>query len=425
LSYFISEKKKFENELLKMPEHPRNLVEIKGKAEEENLFEKQIFDFYNIGLCDPSILKENLSIEYINEMFLNDELSIQQINRLYDDGIIDDETYIGYFELDELIEAYLTNQIPVEILGKYNNKEKFIDTISEMFLEEKLDITNVLIFYFKLDNISLNFIESCLMNEKIEELDWQTILDTPNKVERLKTLYTNKIIDYNLLDILKQNQLITSDEFDEIKKELDIKEFLDAIKNHETFFITTTRQGNSVLNPKHNSNTHTPSAKSQLAMQAFKAEKKLLSEILEIDFEGNYATIESYNSQGRPTTLNDYQVFASEEKQIAVLRKSKISNAIYIMPIYQIVYFLNGQKNQNNGIQVNSSKLLDKGYLRQLANVKVVNHSRGMGENITEAVLSLNQDLYPKLKLNRKQYVSQVSSLIQNLDTTYEKYQRV
>ena len=33
LSYFIAEKKKFENELLKMPEHPRNLVEIKGKAE--------------------------------------------------------------------------------------------------------------------------------------------------------------------------------------------------------------------------------------------------------------------------------------------------------------------------------------------------------------------------------------------------------
>jgi hypothetical protein len=33
LSYFISEKKKYENELLKMPEHPRNLNEIKIKKE--------------------------------------------------------------------------------------------------------------------------------------------------------------------------------------------------------------------------------------------------------------------------------------------------------------------------------------------------------------------------------------------------------
>ena len=33
LSYLISEKKKLENELLKMPEHPRNLNEIKIKKE--------------------------------------------------------------------------------------------------------------------------------------------------------------------------------------------------------------------------------------------------------------------------------------------------------------------------------------------------------------------------------------------------------
>ena len=33
LSYLISEKKKYENELLKMPERPRNLNEIKAKKE--------------------------------------------------------------------------------------------------------------------------------------------------------------------------------------------------------------------------------------------------------------------------------------------------------------------------------------------------------------------------------------------------------
>ena len=33
LSYLISEKKKYENELLKMPERPRNLNEIKTKKE--------------------------------------------------------------------------------------------------------------------------------------------------------------------------------------------------------------------------------------------------------------------------------------------------------------------------------------------------------------------------------------------------------
>ena len=36
LSYLISEKKKLENELLKMPEHPRNLNEIKIKKELNN-----------------------------------------------------------------------------------------------------------------------------------------------------------------------------------------------------------------------------------------------------------------------------------------------------------------------------------------------------------------------------------------------------
>ena len=45
LSYLISEKKKYENELLKMPEHPRNLNEIKAKKglnENINKAEKEI-----------------------------------------------------------------------------------------------------------------------------------------------------------------------------------------------------------------------------------------------------------------------------------------------------------------------------------------------------------------------------------------------
>ena len=39
LSYFIAEKKKLENKILKMPEHPRNLIEIKTKDELNNKIE--------------------------------------------------------------------------------------------------------------------------------------------------------------------------------------------------------------------------------------------------------------------------------------------------------------------------------------------------------------------------------------------------
>ena len=83
--------------------------------------------------------------------------------------------------------------------------------------------------------------------------------------------------------------------------------------------------------------------------EAFSSEIDLISKILEKDIEkSGFSLIESNNQKGRPTTLNDYRIFGNEKLDgIVILQKAKKGNAVYVMNVLQLMYFLRGKENEN------------------------------------------------------------------------------
>lgn len=384
---------------------------------------KIMLDFYKRGLFSSRVLKENLSLDYVENLYLNGEINEEQLYQLYKDKVIDGVTYLNYIDLDEILEMYIEGKVDIDVLECYNDKEALLNKIID-FYPDKLSLENTVSLYLRLECFNLDFLQLILSTEDIDSIDWQLFEEDFINFNKILELYQNKIIDYNLLNKLKDDNKITVEQFDLIKDTIDKEEFFEELKDGKVFRIATSRintnKKKSFYDDKNDAETSLEKTRRQTKLKDFfDLEQELLSRFLGIDTDENVAYIESLNGNGKPTSLDGYMIYGNKDKDIVVFRKRQLGNALFIMPVYQAMYFLNGVQS-NNAVNVSNNKLLDKETLRKMDQVMWIVHSKHFGEKLKEAMFKFSPKIADKMK-NDEQYRSDVEDLIAILEENYNE----
>lgn len=371
--------------------------------------QEDVLELYDIGLCDLETAKDNISQSFFEDKFSEDSLTTEQIIGYYNKGIISEKTISNFFNNNELFALYQTGKANGKILMAVND----VNLLQQKFLDGEIADYDFLELYFN-GNISINDLSDGLeMAEKTIDISSFITEETP--YAKIKELFSSFVIDYAALLSLQSQGILSSEQLEELKTLLNTKEFFEELRKGSIYSVSTNRE-------KESAGGRTPSVlKLPKEEKDFSKEIALISEILEKDVEKEPDSfIESKNAAGKPTTLNNYRIFGNEELDgIIILQKSKRGNAVYVMNVHQLMYFLHGEENNEGKIEVRDRGLQDKAYLRTLQGVRIVNHGENFGRNLVEATAQISPKIKERVKKADAQYVDKTKRLIEKLKEQY------
>ena len=416
---FENNKEVFRKKSLMLVDGIRDIVEKKAnedseKDNSEEDIQRFILYFFNIGLCDLQTTKENVSTEFIQYAFMNDELSIEDIFSLYKKGLIGDELIAEFYSDEELLDLYESGKINRDCLKALRKKDLLVD----YFSDGKGQIEDFIDLYLKSDIISINDLNDVCELGDVDSSKISNLIDENVPYEKIKELFSNLLIDYSTIQVLHSQQIITDDQFEEIKNALSTREFFKEIKKGKKFKVVTLREGNSVHHEKR------PKILSEKEEEDFSDEMELISKILGKDVEeevenDQIALIESYNLNDRPTSLNNYRIFGNESLDgIVILEKAKKGNAVFVMSALQLMYFLKGKENSTGEIEI-KDRMRDKAYLKTIVGVECIEHTKHFARNLIEAASRVSPKVDQQLKKSNGKYKTDVEKMI---DDMREKY---
>ena len=413
---FENDKEKFRQKSLALVAGIKEIIEDENKENSQKEIIDEILYFFDIGLCDLETVRENISIEYIQDKFINDEISTEEILELYQKGIIDDEVVSEYFSDEELIELYENGKINIDCLKCIRNTDYIIDS----FYSKKISFKDLVNLYLKFNELSIEDLICSIELAKANSDDIFKFIDKDTSFEKIKELFKNMLIDYSSILLLREQGIISDEQFEKIKESISTKDFFEELNSGKKFKVMTLRESSSSQKKK-SSNKSSIIDKSQ---NDFSDEIDLISKILNNDIQeeldnGNVSYIESYNLDDKPTSLNNYRVFCNEDLDgIVILQKSKKGNAVFVMNVLQLMYFLKGKENANGEIEI-QDRMKDKAYLKNIEGVEVVEHSKNFGRNLVEASARVSPKIYERLKISDKKYIEDVEEMVNFMRELY------
>ena len=358
--------------------------------------QKLLVKAYRIGLCSPEILKENINQGYIEELYLSGEISDTNILNLYRYKVVDADTVRKYFSEKEIFDFYLQGDLDKDIISVLENIEERNENILEAVMDGKMPLYDVASLYIT-GTLDINILEDAIEFSN-EEFNFETVIDENTDFSKIKEMFERKIIDYSCVTNLKENGIITENQLKELKKTMDKDKFFDDLKG-KTFKLVTDRKAKERVPRQKDSSLKGYKPKKD-ENEKYKKEKELISKILGLDnineSVDEYASIESYNNAGRPTSLNGYKIFGSKDNGLVIFSKFQKENAVFIMPFYQAAYFLNSRGQENSKDVVIEDRMKDKAYLKTLNQVEVIMHTEYFARNLSSAACKLSPEFEEK-----------------------------
>jgi len=401
----------------------RIIVENPDLSQEQidNLISEGTLRFFDIGLCDEVTASENIQEEFLKEQYLEERIDTKKILELYQSGIISEREIYEYYDQDTLFKMYLDGEVSLVTLSIFPDIEKLVDNIEQAFLEQNMPVEDIMILYFSLNVINLEqFREILEFAPEDVEISISAFVNEDTPVSKIKELFVNCVdsIDYSALLEFKEQGYISDEEFNDILKALDTKKFCDQVSMGRIFSVYTERksQRSEKMIEEYQSTPH-PKLEQERENQ-FKAEIELLSRVTGINFNDKCGWVESYNSSGRPTSLNNYQIYISEEYGIGILRKSKKENRLFMMNIAQLMYFLSGKEKDDRVFIEN--RMRDKAFLSSIPGVIAIEHTEYLGKNIVEAACRLSPVIEEQIKV-QDGYVEDVEKMVTNMRNEYRQ----
>lgn len=391
-------------------------TEIQGDEKEEKV-QSSILQAYRVGLCTPDVLKQNIDTRYLEEQYLSGNISETDILNLYKSGVIDKDLIKQYFSEENMFKLYLAGSLDREIIGTFENLDERDERILDAIMDEKMPVSDVALLYFD-GTLSVENLEDALEFAP-EDFSLSTVIDSNTDFSKIKEMFERKIIDYSLVTDLKDSKIITEEQFEELKQTMNKEQFFDDLKGR-TFKLITDRKSKEKVQRIHGNSGDGDSPKPK--KDVYKKEKELVSKILGLDSLDDdleeYATIESYNQNGRATSLNGYRVFGSRDNGLVIFEKFQKENAVFIMPFYQAAYFLNTRGQENSSEVVVEDKMKDKAFLRTLNQVEVIMHTEYFARNLSLAACRLSPEFDEKFKADEK-YKKEVQELCESMRIDY------
>lgn len=386
-------------------------------SERDDRAQKAIIEAYKVGLCTPEVLKQNMSAEYLERQYLEGNISDENILNLYKAGVVGFDIIKNYFSEREIFDLYLSGDMSRNAISSMKNTDERNEEILEAVMDGRMPLSDV--FYLYLNNtLTIEELEDATEFSQTD-FDFSTCIDENTDFSKIKEMFERKIIDYNCVTNLKDVGIISDKQLEELKETMDKEKFFDNLKG-KTFKLVSDREAkeratrikrdDKGVKPRNNES------------EKYSKEKELISKILGLgNIDANleeYATIESYNHVGKPTSLNGYKIFGSRENGLVIFARFQRENAVFIMPFYQAAYFLNSRRQENSQDVVIEDRMKDKAYLKTLNQVAVVPHTEHFARNLSLAACKLSPEFEERFRGDEK-YKSEVQGLCQEMRREY------
>ena len=385
--------------------------------ERDEKCQQSVLEAYNLGLCTPRVLKENITPSYLEKLYLRGDISDVDILNFYRVGVVDKKLIKEYFSDEEIFELYLQGNLDRDIVSIMEDEQERDEKILEAVMDEKMPIIDVVYLYLN-GSVNIDLLEDTVEFSE-QEIDFVACIDENVDFSKIKEMFERKIIDYNCVTNLKDIGIITEEQLEELKETMDKERFFDGLKGKTFKLVTSRKQEGRVLGHRTDEIKEKPQEDKD---ERYLKEKELISKILGIDdVKGNieaFATIESYNQSGRPTSLNGYSIFGSRDNGLVVFAKFQKNNAVFIMPFYQAAYFLNSRRQENSADVIIKDRMQDKAYLKTINQVEVVPHTEYFARNLSLAACRLSPDFAEKFN-GDKRYQSEIQALCQDMRLDY------
>ncbi len=410
----------FNNELLdKLSEEDKNTYfqkikdDIKKISNGEYEFLENIIKLYKNNLIPAEPIKDKeMDKSDILELYLKDKLSNEDIYKMYKDKILTLEDLSIIYSNEELLNLYKDKKIGSEILKMMKNDDIYI-YLSDALEKGELDGKDILNCYLE-DSIDVNLLKEILYdNDKLEDLS--EYLSDSCKLDKIKELTENYLISYIELENLKNNGIITEEQFNTLSELSDKEKFFDNLKSLNSIFIVENVE--NVENVESNRNVRGGEKLYKHPKKDFKISPDTIKEFYkEIGALDNFPKIDSDES-----SLKDYSIIGFEKYGIVILENfEKPSNATYIMPYQQLLFYLNNSKKAEAVFGNSDDNIRLKAAFRSSDKIRVHNHTSGFGKNIINSIGIISKEAKEELKINEN-YREMINMYIEEIKNEYER----
>jgi len=363
--------------------------------------------------------ESKLDTDTIEDMFLNDQMSEEDILKLHKLNLIDIKFVKEVFKDSPRIEKYYEDgKLPLESLNILD-KNKTVEVLKKQLIDGKIGVPEILKLYSDEDGIGIDeFVEiDRFMQENGKNMIVENMSDyLLNNIlpEKVQALFNKQYISPDDLSLLIGRGVITEEQAKTYADELSTdKKYEELFNEHEGIIELTTRElpaeeigkrneGNKRKNPRANKVKNDP-----------ELQKKLLDTI---GFDKRVLVL-----KGEQNSLAGYKVYLSKKlKTMVFINEENVGNATYITSLEQGMFLVNNIK-RNNGLKIAQQlqSAVTKSSLRETPHVKVKNAAKGWGANVVDSMIELNPTLENELKPNCK-YNEKINGIIEEIREDYE-----
>lgn len=416
-------------------------IEVDIGAEQD---EEELIDVYSVE--DYPIL-EPISKDEVIDFFNDSNIGIDTLNL--------------FFTLQELMELYKNNRVSVYVFILIS-REKRKDEIIKAYNEGYINLSGIMELFFYYNAITAEELKS-IMKEIPKNIAIVNFITMSTELGKIKELYECYLIDYNVLIELKEQEYISQEQFEQISGFINKDAFYKRIQSQvfytntpQTVMPTNQEVLDSALNVEEekdkdksesdddfmdrldaligdnaDSSQDGINAESNLdrtddflehIVEITEGERILLTRVLGVSEEeiDNISIIRSIDN-GKPTSLDGYQIISNASNGLVILGKFDFSSPIYVMTYEEAAYLLRSRDEKDE--QCIYDDLMYPEVLAKNGQVRVVEHNETMGKNIVSAMCELSETAKERYSEDA-QYVKEVQEMVKMLDEKYFEMMR-
>ena len=407
--------------LSRLPEEEQNslieeLIRKTQELEKDNSTEI-LFDFYKLGLLPNSSLNLFLDEDEIDNLYINEKVDDKDLLNFYKAGLLSQTSIYDFFSTSDIIENVANGTFEEKDLLAIPETKR-VSELSKAYLSGKLQTGNILHMFLEHNVFSIEELNK-LFEEKKPEEDLSTFVTKDSNPEKIKELFLNYHISYEDLTTLRNNGLLSNEDFENFSNAIDKNKFYEDLKHSN--LILHSLSGNVQTLPTGRYYSGEPKTSSKIKTD-FDLEKEALQMLLDTpDFnkeKDSIPIITSLDENGKPTSLDGYACIPIYKYGLVIFEKFARSNSLFIMPYQQADYFLHGNMNfLDSSFDINSK---NKKTLSQMSSVIVRQHTKHFLKNVLDATIKLNPEAKKDLKPNGK-YSQDAMYYINEMENFYIK----
>ena len=393
----------FVNDVLNKEEKEAYMRQLSDEFSQKEDKDALYIRFMQSGIELDNVSDYEMQLETIADLFLEEKLPERDIFKLYQKGLVSVDTINQLFTSQELIENYQNGILDFSVLAFVEDRDI---VINEELENGNLNYEQLMQLYAMKNGIEIDSLKDILLGIDISGVGLGKLLPDTISPQKVEKLFKEYLISQDELSELVERNIISKEEAEKYSAELASHEAYESLFSGSGVAVLTreTEEGESRI----------PAIRSQDGNKRPSKVKNdpYLQELLldKIGFDDRKLALVGYRN-----SLDGYLVYPSEKYGVMVfINLDKPSNATYIMSLQQAMYLLkNGAK--KNVVESSATKK----ELRETEHVKVRNASRGWGKNVVDTIKKLSPEFKAKMTKDDS-YVQKLEELIDEIREDYD-----